>query len=390
MKQFAYDATNAAGEILSGVVQAESLSDAISQLEAQDLQVKSIRKVIEENNQSPESHWQKRLEKAVARRKEWIPALQALADDLPSGHAKSETKRVYRLLQSNFSASQVLHDTKLSQLLPLLVLGTEDKPSQSRLNAWFAELIRQRAIRHQRRQALVYPIGIILLALGVTALLSIFVVPIFKEMFEEFGLMLPAPTLLLISVSDMFTERWLTTTIVLAIVFSASAFGIYVFKKLALGNFLFGAMLNGTTANLRAMSVLCGNLAELIHIGAPVPDALELAGSHCGNPYYFRSARLTALAVRGGLPIATGSNSARILPSSLLYALEKQPDPEHADTSVEILRELADIYMDRSSRHTDWIAMFFPSAAVVLVGFLIGFVVISLFMPLVTMVSSLA
>ncbi len=406
MKYYAFDATRPDGTIVTGELAANSHGEAISALESQGLVVISVRQNLDGPTQlshpnedsvivaepvvlNPEA-WKDRLDQAIAARQDWIPALEALTTELPSGHTKLTTGRILSQLKSDFSAEQFLQTPKLAQMLPLLVQEMDSRSSRERLQNWFQALVRQQTVRSEQLKSLVYPVGLVLLALTITALLSILIVPIFKEMFEEFGLSLPAATVLLVRISDAFVYELPWTVAGILGFVGLFLLGILLWKKYSLSNYVLGFLSNGSSSNLRAMSILSGNLAELLQLGVPLALAVELAGRHSGNRYYASVARGLASVMRSGRSIRSGGHLHQ-LPSTVVLALQELENPlEKANRSIAVLREMSQVYAERSLRVSGWMQVVFPSLAMVVVAQIIGFVVVALFMPLVTIIRALA
>ncbi|MCA9160489.1 MAG: type II secretion system F family protein, partial [Planctomycetales bacterium] len=157
-------------------------------------------------------------------------------------------------------------------------------------------------------------------------------------------------------------------------------------------NRIFGRLVAGTTENLQAMSRLTGTLAELLGLQLPLAAALRYAGKASGHRYFAEAATQTAELAVANTAVNTAEAGVLVdptgrLPQSVVYALtagaESQP-------SVAVLRELAMIYAQIAQSRQDRSIGSLPVLGVVLVGLFVGFVVVSLFLPLVRMVTSLA
>ncbi|MEO8270120.1 MAG: type II secretion system F family protein, partial [Aureliella sp.] len=164
----------------------------------------------------------------------------------------------------------------------------------------------------------------------------------------------------------------------------------------ALTNRIFGDFVAGTTGNLRAMSRMTGTLAELLGLELPLSSALSYAGRASGHRYFSEAATQAAESALINAGVKTGFNATEVdvsvdptgrLPQSVVYALA---GGEAGQPSVAVLRELALIYGQIAQSRQDRSLGNLPVVGVVIVGLLVGFVVISLFMPLVGMVSSLS
>ncbi len=235
---------------------------------------------------------------------------------------------------------------------------------------------------------LVYPSVVIGLTLLVAIGLGIGVVPMFETMFDEFGLTLPVPTAAVVGLS-----RWLR----LALRFWIVMVGVF----LVLGGILYfgvrplqrccnrwGFWRRGGTPKLLAMSRFARDLADRTETGERVEDAIRRAGSACGDEFIASSA--TRLATGWG---AVPSTAIRPVddrfPANLIEAL----DGDRADTgrpNVALLRTLADLYAERAAVRSETGTTLLGMIALMVVGLFVGGTVLSLFMPLINLMTGLS
>ncbi|MEM8734121.1 MAG: type II secretion system F family protein [Planctomycetota bacterium] len=398
MSWYEYDAISADGSACSGRILASSVGDAARQLERKSMQVVSIRKSIEDSSATKEEeqrdltanderpHWRNRLMKIIQDRTEWLTTLDEITVELPNNGVRREFERLTKKLKGDLALDDVLTKSEYGPLLPLLTSAQEESGASPGVGVRIQSLVLQARRKRDAWLTLSYPLALCVLSLAVVIAFAIFLIPVFREMFDEFGLNLPQPTRWVIFVSDLFTERWAQT--VVGVLVGAGL--VYVaqkwWRRYALTNRLLGSFVAGTASNLRAMSNVASSLAELLRLGAPLEDALVVAANHSNHAVYARVCRELAITIGQGIEVGNAGRSAlRHLPRSLVFALQTAPEP-----NPKLLRELAKIYGDRASRRTDWLTTLLPTLSVLVVGFIVAFVVVALFLPLVTMVSSLA
>lgn len=393
MPNYSYEANNnASGETERGTLAAESLAAALEQLEARGLLVSSISLLAEQADPMPiaENAFRARLSETLADRNQWLPALQAMADELPQGTPKRETIRLVKYLHRDLDCDQFLSSPDVATTLPLLTSGIESvgntNKTAARMQDWLSELLRAQESRSRRRKLLIYPVSMILVTCAILMFFAMFLIPVFRQMFEEFGLMLPAPTLLTFWVAEQVTKNLMQTLAIGAIACLGLIALIRLWRKRALTNRLLGKYVAGTSSNLRSMSALTSTLAELLRLGCPLPDALVHAGLASRHLHFQRAASSLANEISTGAQLPH-LESTTALPPSLVRALWVGADQT---PSVPLLRELATMYAERAQSRKEFIADGLPAFGMIALGLLIGFVVISLFMPLVSMVSSLA
>jgi type IV pilus assembly protein PilC len=241
-------------------------------------------------------------------------------------------------------------------------------------------------IRTERFRLLTYPILVTLISLLVLALLSLMIVPTFEQMFAEFGLRLPAPTLLVIEVTRQLRFHAIRTLLMIVGIGVLLYVAARLWTRFSLTTRLFGSVVAGNSASVTAMSSLTGRLAELLQLGVPVADAIWIAGQGCDH-YHFRKAceQLAGDAYAHAAPL-TQSNAAACFPANVIHALE--PGPE--GPRIGLLRELSSMYAGRVHRRVDWSTGAIAQLSIVVLGAAIAFVVVALLMPLLSLISGLA
>lgn len=363
MATYSYQAQNQNGETVSDQVDAQSVAEALQQLESRGLTILSISQIdsgviplvsksfaTQPNYDRPslEDHF----ESAFHRRNILIPALTALADDMPAGRARAEMQKVVESLQGAKSTTELRRSDVVVQWLPLLSSGFSSETTTHQLGDLIALASRESENRRQRRRLLAYPIAVALIAFTVVAFISAMVVPIFSSMFREFGLRLPPPTLAVVFIGEQLRDhpvRFFGTVALAAL----AIYGLVrLWVRLALTTRVFGMFTSGNSANVSAMSSLTGRLAELLSIGISVPDALWIAGQGCHHHHF----QLVAQQLARDAHIGRVSDSpvAHNLPANVLAAIHGAD----GKPNVQLLRELSLMYGERVNERVDWSTIF--------------------------------
>ena len=161
----------------------------------------------------------------------------------------------------------------------------------------YAQWLRQILDERNRRRSLIatfsYPLILVMIAMLLILPICVFIVPTFQRMFAEFGLSLPAPTRLLFNIADLVNYHPHYLILGVAGVLALFAAGIYGWTSRALTTRRFGWLIAGNSVSLVAMSRLTSVLAELLELGAPLPEALLLAGRASRHAYYRQAALVT-------------------------------------------------------------------------------------------------
>ena len=399
--EFSYQARDEDGKLVEGRLSADSVSTAVSQLESQGWLVESINSIRKPQPESKEEQskeepktprdipgvsLQEHYRLAIENRSVIVPALVALSGEMPRGDGRAELRQLVDSLENARSAADLNREPLMTRWLPLITAGFDHDSDSKLVGDLIAQTSREADNRTQRRRIIAYPLLALFSALIVFAMLCALLVPTFHEMMDSWGVQVPWNTRLVFFIS----EQMRTNLFVFLATCGLITFGVYVLLRLwthfALTTRFFGMWTSGNSANVSAMATFTGQLAELLRINVSVPDALWLAGQ-ASRHYYFRSAaeKLARHAHRGDRPLREAP-AARTFPANLFHALEAGPG---GTPNVRLLRELSTIYGDRVAQRTDWTTGTVAQMTVVLVAILTAFVVISVFMPLTTLISGL-
>lgn len=237
------------------------------------------------------------------------------------------------------------------------------------------------AIKSKIKSALVYPLAVLSVAFSVIAIIMIFVVPTFKEVFSNFGAELPAATRAVIALSEVFINNgWL----ILVVLFG----GYYAFMRackkskqwqstldqMALKLPLFGPLLNmACTARWsRTLSLLYG-------AGVPLVDALQTVGGATGNLTYERATLKIQQDISNGASISQAMTRSCLFPP---MALQMCAIGEESGAIEHMLGKVADFYdADVDDRVAGLSSLIEPFMMVIL-GVLIGGIVVAMYLPI--------
>lgn len=398
MPTYRYEAHNSNQTLVSGEIEAATVSEAVTKLETDGLSIQSISMVVQDPDSSglgapvtdpsrkPASEsLTQHFDRILERRETLIPALEALSSELPAGRARREITQLASEVSCAHSGAELCQHENAIRWLPLLASGFAGESSSRRLSDLIAYATRDIQNRMYRRRMLAYPLAVAILAIAVLGMLCLLVVPVFDNMFQDFGLRLPTPTRWLLTFTRGIQEQPLKTIGVIAAIAAAIYAIVRVWTHFSLTTRLFGFAIAGNSASVSAMSSLTGQLAELLQMGVSVPDAIWIAGRGCEN-YHFRKAseQLARDAHTGVVPLRN-SPAANTFPANVLHALDIDGKP-----NPDLLRELSTMYAQRVQRRVDWASGAMAQFSVVLVGIAVGFLVIALFLPMVSLISGLS
>ena len=386
MPAYIYQAIASDGERVTGEINAARVSDAISQLEAQGLEVESIRAANAVGHQNAErAAFYDRVNQALERRAELIPALNAIAEEMPASNASRDLRQLVHELEQSPKAEQFVARPATASWLPVIIRGSASTSTAARYASLLDDAARESENRKSLRMFLAYPVFLAIFGGIVFTFLMLMVVPTFAKMFNEFGMQLPPPTKFLFWIYQQLTDYLPRTVIVLLSALLLAAGLIRAWLHFALSTSLLGLFTSGNSANVTAMSRFTGTLAEMLSIEAPLPEALRIAGRSCKHRHFRVKAEQMADQLESEGIALHQSSVAHNFPSVMIHALSFEPH----QPNVALLRELSRTYSERARARVGWSTSLIGPISLIVIGFLVGFTILALFMPLVSLVTSL-
>ncbi len=247
-------------------------------------------------------------------------------------------------------------------------------------------LDRNAELQGRLKGAIVYPIFLVVLSLAVVTFLMVAIIPKFTAMLTKLGVELPLPTRALIAMSNFFVGNWMW--ILLGI--SAVAGTIYwILRDPQMQRRLDATLLNlpllGEVISKNSLARFCFVLGSLLHGGIAIVDALEISGRTAGNREVsatISDARRQIIAGRG---ISDALSSAGTIPALVRQMIKIGEATGNLDT---VLLRIAEIYDQQVRRTMDVLVRLIEPAMIVVLGGIVGFIAISLVLPMVKAVAS--
>ena len=237
------------------------------------------------------------------------------------------------------------------------------------------------AIRSKIRAALVYPISIIAVAFIITAIIMIFVIPAFKEVFRSFGADLPAPTLAVIAMSDFFVAYWwaiLGGTVAgiggLHAAYRRSQAMQFIFDRYSLRLPIFG--------NIIRKSVIARwtrTLATMFSAGVPLVESLDSVGGAAGNHVYKLATRQIQNQVSTGASLTVAMQESSLFPHMVTQMVAIGEESGALDTMLAKVAEFFEAEVDDAVKAMS--SLMEPMIMVIL-GTLIGGLVVAMYLPI--------
>ncbi len=237
------------------------------------------------------------------------------------------------------------------------------------------------AIKGKIKSALIYPIAIISVALIITAIIMIFVIPAFKDVFAGFGAELPAPTLIVMAISDFFVAYWWA-------IFGSIGGGIYSFFyswkrsekiQFIMDRLLLKVPIFGLIIKKAVIARWTRTLATMFAAGVPLVEALESVGGAAGNNVYKTGTRAIQSEVSTGTSLTVSMQNSNLFPNMVTQMVAIGEESGSLDS---MLSKVADFFEEEVNTAVDGLSSLMEPVIMVVLGVLIGGMVIAMYLPI--------
>jgi type IV pilus assembly protein PilC len=237
------------------------------------------------------------------------------------------------------------------------------------------------ALKGKIKKAMFYPIMIILVAILVTAVIMIFVIPSFKSVFTSFGADLPAPTLMVIAMSDFMVAYWY---VVFGIAFGGVYFLLQAWRrspkvKAAVDRALLKLPVLGEMLQKASIARWSRTLATTFAAGVPLVEALDSVGPAAGNWVYKEATKQVQNEVNIGTSLAQSMQNTGVFPN---MAIQMTSIGEESGSLDSMLSKVADYYEREVDETVDALASLLEPMIMVILGVVVGGIVIAIYLPI--------
>ena len=237
------------------------------------------------------------------------------------------------------------------------------------------------AIKSKIKSALMYPISVLVVAFVVTAVIMIFVVPAFKEVFSNFGADLPAPTLAVIAISEVFVKYWW-------LIFGGLGGGFYFFMQAwrrnekmqeVMDRIMLKMPIFGALVDKSCVARWTRTLSTMFAAGVPLVEALDSVGGAAGNSVYTNATKKIQQEVSTGTALTVAMTNANLFPSMVLQMCSIGEESGSID---HMLGKAADFYEAEVDDMVAGISSLMEPIIIVVLGTVIGGIVVSMYLPI--------
>jgi type IV pilus assembly protein PilC len=236
--------------------------------------------------------------------------------------------------------------------------------------------------------AMVYPVVVILVAIGILAFILIYIIPKFKQIFKDFDMKLPAITQVLLDISDFAQQYfWVGPLIVLAIwlfikLIRLHRIGRYIVDWIKLHIPIIGLIISKTI-----IARTTRTLGTLVSSGVPILEALSIVKETCNNAVYEGMYQRVWESIREGETIAVPLKESRLVDDMVVNMVDVGEETGDLD---RMLYKIAEVYEEEVDVLVESLVSLLEPIMIVFLGGAVGFIVIALFYPMLAILEKLS
>ncbi|MEO7168660.1 MAG: type II secretion system F family protein [Spartobacteria bacterium] len=395
MMTFSYQARDGSGNIVTGIQDAINEDNAVTSLMGRGLMVLSLQQKAAASRKKNKVWTVKETDLVLFTRQlaTMIEAGISLTQAMTALYEQCDPKRQKSLREvisdvtarvqggETFNESIAKHPRVFNRLFISMVKAGEAGGLLSEILDRLAGFLEASArLRKKIKSAMTYPVIVISIAFLITTFLIVRVVPVFGEIFKDFGAQLPAPTQFLIDLSDFIRARWYFMILGMgAAFFGARAFlrstrGRQLSDKYKLKLPVFGPLVHKI-----CMSRFARTFAQLIRSGVPILEVLDIVGGTSGNHVIEESIKGVSADVEKGDNLSVALSKKEIFPPMMLRMVAAGESTGRIDTMLE---KMADFWDEEIEAMLDAMTSLIEPLLIVFLGVIVGGIVIAMFLPI--------
>jgi type IV pilus assembly protein PilC len=394
MQTFAYQARDSSGKSLSGLQEALNEENAINTLMARGLMVLSIQAKAGKNRKSgyksvPDTDLVLFTRQLATMVDAGLPLVSALTGLYEQADPKRQlglrmiigdlTARVQQ--GESFYEAISKHPRVFNRLYISMVKAGESGGMLAEILDRLAGFLEASSrLRKKVKSAMTYPVIVISIAICITTFLIVKVVPVFAQIFADFGSKLPAPTQFLIDISDFIRGNWYYIIIGIGGVF----FGVRTFLRTERGSHLWDQCklklpIFGPLIHKISMSRFARTFAQLIRSGVPILEVMEIVGETSGNFVIAQAIKGVSIDVERGDQLTNALSRQPIFPPMMLRMVSAGEATGKIDVMLE---KMADFWDEEIEATLDALTSLIEPILIVVLGVIVGGIVIAMFLPI--------
>lgn len=385
---FLWEGKNKDGKSVRGEIRAASESVAQAKLRRQGITNLTVKKVrFSKGGKVTEKDIALFTRQLATMMKSGVPLLQAF-DIVGRGHSNPAVGKLLLDIKADVetgsSLSQAFRKFPLyfdALFCNLVAAGEQAGILDTLLDRLASYKEKILAIKSKIKSALFYPVAIIVVAFIITAVIMIFVIPAFKDVFKGFGADLPAPTLFVIAISDFFVAYWWA-------IFGIIGGGTYAFLEawkrsekiqIVMDRLLLRMPIFGDMVRKSAIARWTRTLSTMFAAGVPLVESLDSVGGAAGNYVYKIATRQIQSEVSTGTSLTVSMQNVDVFPNMVTQMVAIGEESGALDS---MLSKVADFFEAEVDDAVEAMSSLMEPIIMVVLGTLIGGMVVAMYLPI--------
>ena len=385
--QFSWEGKDRSGKVVKGEMRSPGEASVSAHLRRQGIQVLKIKKSKSGGGKVTEKDITLFTRQLATMLKSGVPLLQAF-DIVGKGHDNPAVARLLLDIKTDVETGSSLEQAfrkfplHFDELYCNLIgAGEAAGILDSLLDRLATYKEKIQAIKSKIKSALFYPVSIIIIAFVITAVIMIFVIPAFKDLFKNFGDDLPGPTLVVMAISDFFVTWWWA-------IFGGIGGGLYWFmytwkrsKKMqgAMDRLLLKVPVFGPLVRKATIARWTRTLSTMFAAGVPLVEAFDSVAGAAGNAVYYDATKAIQREVTSGSSLNNAMQNANVFPGMVLQMVAIGEESGSIDS---MLSKVADFYEAEVDDAVEALSSLMEPVIMVVLGTLIGGMVVAMYLPI--------
>ena len=392
MPFYKYVAKDESGKTVTDIIEAKDESIALDMLRTKSLIIISITEekkakaaAVKKKKIKPEELviFSRQLATMVNAGIPLVQSLDILSEQMENPSFGAIIEKVRSDVEAGASLSDALgkHDKVFSLLYTNMIKAGETSGMLDEILERLAGYLeKNNSLQRKVKSAMIYPLVVSLMAVGITLVLLLKVIPTFKDIFESLGGTLPLPTQILITISDTTRNYFFHSIVVFGIIIAGikkyvnTDRGRQQFDSLKLRLPIFGTLLRKV-----AVARFSRTLSTLIRSGVAILGAMEIVGKTAGNKVIEKAVNKARIGIREGESIAAPLTKSQVFPPMVTRMISVG---EESGELEKMLSKIADFYEEQVDAAVSGLTSLIEPLIIAFLGIVVGSIVIAMFLPI--------
>ncbi|MDW8344381.1 MAG: type II secretion system F family protein [Verrucomicrobiae bacterium] len=393
MAIFVYHARDAQGRVVSGQIEAVDQPAAALQLINRDLIVTTIQPAPAAKRKAERRGGKVKSQDLVVFTRQLatmmeaglplVQTLTALEEQTTSKTLKPVIQQITARVEAGepFSAALAEHPRVFNRLYVSMVAAGETGGLLAEILDRIASYLEATSrLKKKIKSAMTYPVIVCFIAIVIALFLVLKIIPIFADIFKDFGAKLPAPTQMLINFSNFLREYFLAFVVVTAV----SVFALVKLKQTPRGTAIWDRLVLrlpvfGALAHKVVISRFARTFAALVRSGVPILETLRIVGQSAGNTVVEEAVQATAVSIERGENLASSLAQHKIFPPMLVRMVAAGEQTGKVDVMLE---KISDFYDEEIEATLAGLTSLIEPLLIVFLGVVVGSIVVCMFLPI--------